>query len=308
MLIRMFLSNRRFISALLALAIGLWLPGSVLARPDLERKIGTTVADSDSADYRFSDLRFTSADGQRHYRVRIAQPRQAPAPDGYPTVYFLDGNAVLMGLNPALLAKLAAAKRPPVLVMIGYDNDLRIDAAGRAYDYTLPLPAGLKQPPRGGGGADAFLQLIETRIKPAIAAKLAVDPQRQTLWGHSYGGLFVLHTLFTHPTAFQRYIAVEPSLWWGNGMILQEAQQMMARRPAPVAKLQLWIGLAERDRAAPPGVKSPALPADATRLLAEHLAQLDGLAVGYREWPALGHGAMLDAAIEPALSSVITEN
>lgn len=72
----MFLSNRHFISALLALAIGLWLPGSVLAVPDLERKIGTTVADSDSADYRFSDLRFTSADGQRHYRVRIAQPRQ----------------------------------------------------------------------------------------------------------------------------------------------------------------------------------------------------------------------------------------
>ena len=212
-----------------------------------------------------------------------------------------------MGLNPALLAKLAAAKRPPVLVMIGYDNDLRTDAAGRAYDYTLPLPAGLKQPPRSGG-ADAFLQLIETRIKPAIAAKLAVDPQRQTLWGHSYGGLFVLHTLFTHPTAFQRYIAVEPSLWWGNGMILQEAQQMMARRPAPVARLQLWVGLAERDRAAPPGVKSPTLPADATHLLAEHLAQLDGLAVGYREWPALGHGAMLDATIEPALSSVITED
>ena len=157
-------------------------------------------------------------------------------------------------------------------------------------------------------GADAFLQLIETRIKPAIAAKLAVDPQRQTLWGHSYGGLFVLHTLFTHPTAFQRYIAVEPSLWWGNGMILQEAQQMMARRPAPVARLQLWVGLAERDRAAPPGVKSPTLPADATHLLAEHLAQLDGLAVGYREWPALGHGAMLDATIEPALSSVITED
>lgn len=74
--------------------------------------------------------------GQRHYRVRIAQPRRAPAPGGYPTVYFLDGNAVLMELNAALLAKLAAAKRPPVLIMIGYDNDLRIDAAGRAYDYT----------------------------------------------------------------------------------------------------------------------------------------------------------------------------
>ena len=181
-------------------------------------------------------------------------------------------------------------------------------AAGRTYDYTLPLPAGMKKPPRAVGGADAFLQLIETQIKPAIAAKLAVDPQRQTLWGHSYGGLFVLHTLFTHPTAFQRYIAVEPSLWWGNGIILQEAQQMTERRAAPAARLQLWVGLAERDRAAPPGVKSPAPPADATRLLAEHLAQLDGLTVGYREWPALGHGAMLGAAIEPALGNVIAED
>uniref|UniRef100_UPI0023604DF2 alpha/beta hydrolase n=2 Tax=Serratia TaxID=613 RepID=UPI0023604DF2 len=188
-----------------------WLPTAVQARPDLERRIGVTVADSDSADYRFSDLRFTSADGQRRYRVRIAQPRRAPAPDGYPTIYFLDGNAVLMELNASLLARLATAKRPPVLVMIGYDNDLRIDAAGRAYDYTLPLPTGMTKPPQAGGGAEAFLQLMETRIKPAIAAKLAVDPQRQTLWGHSYGGLFVLHTLFTHPAAFQHYIAVEPS-------------------------------------------------------------------------------------------------
>lgn len=304
----MFLSNRRFISALLALAIGFWLSGSALARPDLEQKIGVTVADSDSADYLFSDLRLTSADGQRHYRIRLAQPRQPPAPEGYPTVYFLDGNAVLMELNAGLLAKLAAGKRPPVLVMIGYDNNLRIDAAGRAYDYTPPLPAGVKKPPRASGGADAFLQLIESRIKPAIAAKVAVDPQRQTLWGHSYGGLFVLHTLFTHPAAFQRYIAVEPSLWWGEGMILREAQQMIEQRPRLAARLQLWVGLAERDRAAPPGVKNPALPADATHLLAEHLAPLNGLAVGYREWPALGHGAMLGATIEPALSGVISED
>ncbi|MEL5456507.1 alpha/beta hydrolase [Serratia ureilytica] len=304
----MLLSHRHFICTLLALAIGFWLPGAVQARPDLERRIGVTVADSDSADYRFSDLRFTSADGQRRYRVRIAQPRRAPAPDGYPTIYFLDGNAVLMELNASLLARLATAKRPPVLVMIGYDNDLRIDAAGRAYDYTLPLPTGMKKPPQAGGGAEAFLQLIETQIKPAIAAKLVVDQQRQTLWGHSYGGLFVLHTLFAHPAAFQHYIAVEPSLWWGNGMILQEAQQWAERHPTPAAKLQLWVGLAERERAAPPGVKSPALPANAAQMLAERLAKLDGLTVGYREWPGLGHGAMLGAAIEPALSSVAYED
>ena len=65
---------------------------------------------------------------------------------------------------------------------------------------------------------------------------------------------------------------------------------------------------AERDRAAPPGVQSPALPANAAQMLAERLAKLDGLTVGYREWPGLGHGAMLGAAIEPALNSVAYED
>ena len=146
----MFLSNRHFISALLALAIGLWLPGSVLAGPTRNARSALPLP--------IAILQITvsaicaSPPPTANGITAFASPSRAgPAPDGYPTVYFLDGNAVLMGLNPALLAKLAAAKRPPVLVMIGYDNDLRIDAAGRAYDYTLPLPAGLKQPPRSAG-------------------------------------------------------------------------------------------------------------------------------------------------------------
>ena len=55
-------------------------------------------------------------------------------------------------------------------------------------------------------------------------------------------------------------------------------------------------------------MKSPALPANAAQMLAERLAKLDGLTVGYREWLGLGHGAMLGAAIEPALSSVAYED
>ncbi|QGH62019.1 hypothetical protein [Serratia proteamaculans] len=46
-------------------------------KPDLERKIGVTIANILSPDYQFSDLRFNSTDGQRHYRIRITQPRIA---------------------------------------------------------------------------------------------------------------------------------------------------------------------------------------------------------------------------------------
>lgn len=302
---RMPLSYQSFIAKLVALAITLTPAIPALAKPDLAQKVGTTVADTGSPDYRFSDLRFTSADGQRHYRVRIAQPQAAPPPAGYPVIYFLDGNAVLMELNAGLLAGLARQKQPPVLVMIGYDNNLRIDAKARSYDYTPATPSGSEEPK--GGGADAFLGLIEDRIKPAVAAQVALDPRRQTLWGHSFGGLFALHALFTRPGAFQSYIAVEPSLWWGQGFILQEAQRFLAQRPALPVRLRLWTGGAERKSgapAAPPTMRHSALPADATQQLANRLATLRGWRVNYREWPALGHGAMFGAAITPALDSV----
>ncbi|TFZ48816.1 alpha/beta hydrolase [Serratia proteamaculans] len=296
----------RCLTLVFTLIVGVGSPMLAQARPDLERKIGVTVADSPSPDYQFSDLRFNSADGQRHYRIRIAQPRIAPPAAGYPVVYMLDGNAVLMELNANLLARLAAQKQPPVLVLLSYDNDLRIDANGRSYDYTpAPLQTGGM---RANGGADAFLQLIESQIKPAVAAKVAINPQRQTLWGHSYGGLFVLHSLLTQPTAFQHYVAVEPSLWWGKGFILQQAQRVIERHPAMSAHLWLWTGGADNMRKAPPGIKQNPLPADAARRLAEHLTTLNGLAVNFREWPGLDHGAMFSAAIAPALDAVAAGN
>ncbi|CAI0991237.1 Ferri-bacillibactin esterase BesA [Serratia quinivorans] len=292
----------RCLTLVFTLIVGVGSPMLAQARPDLERKIGVTVADSPSPDYQFSDLRFNSADGQRHYRIRIAQPRNAPPAAGYPVVYLLDGNAVLMELNASLLARLAAQKQPPVLVLLSYDNDLRIDANGRSYDYTpAPLQTGEM---RANGGADAFLKLIESQIKPAVAAKVAIDPQRQTLWGHSYGGLFVLHTLLTQPAAFQNYVAVEPSLWWGKGFILQEAQRVIEQHPAMSAHLWLWTGGGEKMRSAPPNIKQQPLPADAAQRLTERLATLNGLTVTFREWPGLDHGAMFSAAIAPALDEI----
>lgn len=293
---------RRCLTFIITLIIGVGSPMLAQARPDLERKIGVTVADTQSPDYQFSDLRFNSADGQRHYRIRIVQPRIAPPPAGYPVIYFLDGNAVLMELNTNLLARLAAQKQPPVLVLLSYDNDLRIDANGRSYDYT-PAPlqtSGM----RANGGADAFLKLIESQIKPAVAAKVAIDPQRQTLWGHSYGGLFVLHTLLTQPASFQYYVAVEPSLWWGKGFILQEVQRVIDRHPALSAHLWLWTGGGEKMRSAPPNIKQTPLPADAAQQLAERLNTLNGLDVDFREWHGLDHGAMFSAAIAPALENI----
>ncbi|QNK33579.1 alpha/beta hydrolase [Serratia sp. JUb9] len=298
----------RFYRVLFVLLVSVCATAPASARPDLDRRIGVTVAERGTADYAFSDFRLASADGERHYRIRIAKPKQAAPAAGYPVIYFLDGNAVLMQLNAGLLQRLAQAPHPPLLVMLSYDNDLRIDAAGRAYDYTPALPAGQRgHPVQMGrwrsGGADAFATLLEQRIKPQVAARVTVDPQRQTLWGHSYGALFVLHTLFQRPQLFQHYIAVEPSLWWGKGQILKEAQAFVRQSPVLNARLQLWVGQQAPEAQPHPGERT-SQPADVARQLSQRLDTLPGLRASYRQWPALSHGAMLDAAIAPALEGI----
>lgn len=198
----------------------MWIVGMtpLFAQPDLTHTLGSTVADRPSASYVFSDLRLDSVDGQRRYRVRIATPKAAAPAAGYPVVYLLDGNAALMELDERLLDSLSTHGVAPVLVFIADDSALRIDAVGRSLDYTPArftdgrVETDPLNPQRRTGGAAAFAQLIATRIRPQVEARVSVDRQRQTLWGHSYGGLFVLQMLLTQPQLFQHYVAVDPSV------------------------------------------------------------------------------------------------
>jgi predicted alpha/beta superfamily hydrolase len=63
------------------------------------------------------------------------------------------------------------------------------------------------------GGGPRFLRCIREEILPFIEASYRVDPNDRGLAGYSYGGLFVLYTLFQSPATFQRYFAGSPSMW-----------------------------------------------------------------------------------------------
>lgn len=194
-----------------ALMLGLLLvTGGALAQPVTGQKMQAAVLQAHSAAYRFTTLDLDSSDGLRHYRLWIGKPdRPAPA-TGYPVLWMLDGNAALAALEPAALETLATGQAP-LLVAVGYQTDQRIERNARTYDYT-PVVPGLAQqvdPLTGqaSGGVDAFLDLLIGRMRPLVAAVAPIDNARQTLWGHSYGGLAVLHALFTRPGAFRDYAA-----------------------------------------------------------------------------------------------------
>lgn len=108
-----------------------------------------------------------------------------------------------------------------IIVAVGYPLTGKLyDAKRRSHDLTPPTPT----PIPGYGGADMFLDFIENRVRPAVRARFPkMTISREALYGHSYGGLFALHALFTRPSSFDCYMASSPSIWWNSKCILQEA-------------------------------------------------------------------------------------
>ncbi|MFJ4048803.1 alpha/beta hydrolase [Pseudomonas hunanensis] len=287
----------------LALALALAAP-LVLAQPEHDQKMDTSVLQRQDLAYHFSQLDLDSADGLRHYRLWVGKPNRPAPASGYPVLWMLDGNAALGTLDRQQLERLAAGQAP-LLVAVGYRTELRIDRAGRTLDYTPALPEQVQQrdPLTGqpSGGVDAFLELLTGRMRTMVSAVAPVDPQRQTLWGHSYGGLAVLHALFTRPGEFSLYAAASPSLWWRDGVIVREAQGLPSRLGGAHPRLLLLRG--GEEPATPHGSphEDDELP---TRQLAADLAAIKGLDVRFERFDGLGHGPMLAASLRRVIEGM----
>lgn len=130
------------------------------------------------------------------------------------------------------------------------------------------------------------------------------------LAGHSFGGLFALHALVTRPTAFARYAAASPSLWWGQGVLLREVDRFVAT-PSPrgfAVDVQLRVGAPETPaaavNAARAAVQQERRVLDRTRDLADRLAALSWpeLRVEMGVVPGADHGAVMLPALTDALA------
>ncbi len=241
----------------------------------------------------------------RTYRVFVSAPSAPPPAEGYPVIYVLDGNAQfpLLALQARAQEKRAAATglTPSLVVGIGYPVDGLYDEQARAEDYTPPaddLSDTGDERARRQGGADRFLAFVEEELKPAIERRYRVDRRRQTLFGHSYGGLLTLHALFTRPEAFQSYIAVSPSIWWNHRQILDEQRDFARRLAAHPRPLRLLLGVGALEQPSPLAgdarqrLKQDRRMVDNARELAAALASLEasGLHSQLRIFPDENHG------------------
>lgn len=157
----------------------------------------------------------------------------------YPVLYMTDGAAHLPH-TAATVEFLARNGRIPELIVVGINNTDRTRdlTPTRVVDQkfegrTMNFPT--------SGGADRFLSFIETEVIPEIEKRYRTEPYR-VFAGHSFGGLFALHTLFTKPKLFNAWIAVSPTLTWDRDYVERRAKEFVASTPELNASLVFTLG------------------------------------------------------------------
>ena len=245
--------------------------------------------------------RLTSSSGSE-YRIMIWVP-DTPAPeDGYPILYMLDGNAAfgMMVETARLLSRGPYRIEPSIVVGIGYDTDEPLHTERRFYDYTIhasddELPARKVHSPWPlTGGIESFLLFIEQELKPLIEDKYNVNRRKQTLFGHSLGGFFVLYTLFMKHDAFQYYVAGSPSIWWKQGYIIPYAERLIEAGQQQSLHASLYLGVGSLEK--------PHMINDAKQMY-ERLTQaaVPGFQVQFHYFEDEGHLSIIPSLISRAV-------
>lgn len=256
------------------------------------------------------------------YRIFIWQPPIPPDAEGYPVVYLLDGNASfpIAAANLAIQSRRAETTgvRPAILVGIGYPTTNWLDAERRTYDYTPRIERDVlpsrpdDSPWPANGGADNFLDFLQDELQPLIETEFKIDRRQSALFGHSFGGLFVLHTLFTRPLAFRRYIAASPSIWFGSDHLLSEMNAFLTLRESRETRsLLVTVGSLEQTGSGSrqsvsdhhaPWIARNRMVDNARDLVAKlSTIEADRLKVVFKEFEDENHGSVVPAAISRAL-------
>lgn len=259
---------------------------------------------------------FTSRVNGRVYRLRVATPYGPPPEAGYPVLYILDGDGYFGSFADAarLRAALGAELPHAVVVGVGYPGgDLAASLGRRFLDLTPTEPDEAEKANHtfasgeiAYAGADDFLEILTGEVRSRIAEILPIDLARQAVFGHSLGGLFVLHSLFRRPDAFSAWLSLSPSIWWDDCTVLRGEAGFIDALPGLSPPPRLFVGVGALEQ--PDG--SPARMVDNAVELSARFSALSGppgWRFGSRVFDGETHSSVVWPAINPMLDFALKD-
>lgn len=253
------------------------------------------------------------------YRIFTAEPLADEPVDGYPVMYVLDANAnfgtVVEAYRRQSRGRPGRSPSPMVIIGIGYPTEEPYDFKRRVYDLTPPASdENLPKRPGGrawpkSGGADEFLSFMQNELKPLVEKRFRIDQSRQSIFGHSLGGLFVLHALFTQPDSFSDYLAASPSVWWNDFAVLNAERQFSSKVSDFSFRKRLLITIGELELTEDLGPAANLPPTTAkeafgnTKDFSQRLVSMkaENFSASYHEFSGKDHGSVIPFALLESL-------
>ena len=167
-------------------------------------------------------------------------------------VYVLDGSWAL-GIAAAFsMLQLVDMVRPgfPPLLLVGVDYaEGRTNSRSR--DYTMVDAVSADHPVLGSmfadplmrpGGADRFLEFMETELDPLIRSRYSVKGNTAGILGDSFGGTFTFYAFLKQSRLFDRYWLGSPGLFTTKTDHIGQLESMLAGKLAHETKMFLSLG------------------------------------------------------------------
>ena len=237
---------------------------------------------------------------ERAYWIYQPEKQTGDSDKNYPVLYLLDGDVFfhsVVGFTRFFSSSRASAF-PPCIVVAVLNTD-------RTRDFTPSCSAARRdgtvrpEDKPQGGGAENFYRFLTEELRPEIE-KRATCGNRNYLVGHSYAGLFTLEVLLNHPEAFDTFMAIDPSLWWDQGIYLKQAKQEAHKKD--FAGKQLYVAFATQQR---PNVKLNQFSlADSLKVNIIPDMENQHLHVIYKKFPEEMHGTVALPGIFDGIKSL----
>lgn len=147
----------------------------------------------------------------------------------YPVLYLFDAET---NFKPVcgVVDILARWKIIPELIVVGLPNTDRMRDLTPTRDRKFNI----------GGGGDNFIKFLREELIPYIDKNYNTQSFR-ILEGHSISGMFTLYTFTVDTTLFDAFIAVSPSMYWDEQIMLTIIENFL--KANPYLKKQLYITL-----------------------------------------------------------------
>ncbi|MBQ0786569.1 MAG: alpha/beta hydrolase [Oceanihabitans sp.] len=219
-------------------------------------------------------------------------PNYESGTDAFPVLYMPDGGIKEDFPHIAnTIAKLVESKNIPSVILVGIENTER----GRDLTGFSETEADAQYCPLTDG-AKNFRAFITEELMLQINTKYRTTSQKGII-GESLAGLFVMETFLVQPNAFDFYIAMDPSLWWNNHYLEQNASAYL--KAFPNKKKKLWFaGSGVEDISIHTNNLAKTLQSNSPRTLIWK----------YEDAPNEKHNTIFRATKEQALTWIMSEN